>query len=256
MAKAKPGVTNGPNLWGIEHVSLLESYEPVPVDNSSDATYARDTAGRLWVRKPVVNTGCSGILAEAIGLLLGRELGVPMPEAGVHGEGNEASWLSLVIKPVTHWQPQRRHFVQNMDGLGRALALDALLMNADRHGGNILLQPNPSAVELRAWCIDMGNAGVGYPVPFAEAVEAGEVPDTRNLAKDIPDIVDLLEDGARLAAQGAEKLSATRLQLMVSEACDVAKEPQDQVLFDALKKRLKDAQKIVEAYLAKVRAPK
>lgn len=51
----------------------------VPVANRSGATYAL-ADGRKWVRKRVLAIGEYGILAEAVGWLMSKQLGLPVPD--------------------------------------------------------------------------------------------------------------------------------------------------------------------------------
>jgi hypothetical protein len=249
---AKGGGPGTPTLFGgrIEHVTSVMDDHSVPIDNSSDATYSISGDGRRWVRKPVMNTGVEPLLAEAVGLLLGKELHVPMPRGAVHGAGNDASWLSEVIPSVLHWNPIRTHFIRNPEGFGRMLTLDAILFNEDRHAGNILLQPTPTPLDLRVWSIDMGRALVGHPEDF-ERVGLSS-PDVRNLARGLP--IDLLSEGAYLAAAEARGLAAGLVRGIVQEACDLAREPQVARIFDALMHRLAHAPTVVDDYLSKIRA--
>ncbi|WNG53097.1 hypothetical protein F0U60_53880 [Archangium minus] len=95
----------------------------------------------------------------------------------------------------------------------------------------------------------MGNALVGHPKDFAQA--ALSTPDVRNLARGLP--VDLLQEGALLAAEAARNLSSTFAHMIVQEACRLALEPEEALLAGALWMRLQRASSIVEEYLDKIR---
>lgn len=107
-----------------------------------------------------------------------------------------------------------------MEPFGAMLALDAITHNEDRHLGNILIQPDPDDVHLRAYAIDSGSALVGWS-DFHNLQMA--VPSPRNLAPGIP--VDLLEAGALAAAARAATIEPGEILALVSEACEIARDP-------------------------------
>jgi hypothetical protein len=81
------------------------------------------------------------------------------------------SWLSKAVKSPLHWDIDRLDFIRNINYLGNMLVLDVLLLNGDRHGGNILLQPNPDELDLHLWTIDADDvlAPIRAPgIPYAD----------------------------------------------------------------------------------------
>ncbi len=168
----------------------------VPVPNACEAVYAIDARGRQWVRKRLRHMSPDVLMAEALGWLLAKELGGPIPDAALVGEGEDLSWLSSRID-AAHWSPHQVHFVGNFAEFGRVLALDAIVFTPDRHAGNILLEPHPDEMTLRAWAIDVGNALIGKPRDYKQ-LGADEPPPTSQLAPGLP--FALLEEGAREAA--------------------------------------------------------
>jgi hypothetical protein len=228
----------------VTRVLSVSDQSLVLVENTSNVTYAADGEGRRWVRKHVTNTGAQPMLAEILGWLLARELGIPVPDGAVAGTGNDVSWLSSYVADVTHWEPARAHLITNLDGLGGALALDAIILNADRHAGNILLQTiDPHHVV--AWAIDHENATIGHPQDFARS--PNHIPSTANVARGLP--VELLEPGARDAAVAAANLPGWLLAEIVAEACDITGERGGAVLTQALGARMAEAPRLTNAYL-------
>ena len=230
-------------------VQSLTDYGEVPVAHTGCAVYSMDGAGRRWVRKRECNTGVEEFLAEMIGWLIGRRLSVPIPEAGVFVSENDRSWLSEQIPDVGHWDPSRAHLVTNMGGLGAMMALDALIMNADRHAGNILLQPEPDQLHLKAWAIDHGQALVGWPGDYV--ARRTEIPDPGNLAHGLP--MDLVQDGAMQAAEKATGLTMRDILPLVREACTHVEETRMNDVADVLAERCVNACSLVETYLKRVR---
>jgi hypothetical protein len=230
-------------------VETLCDHGDVPVIHTGNAVYSIDGKGGRWIRKREINTGIEEMLAEILGWMMARQLDVPVPGAAVFlGEG-ERSWLSSEIRNVVHWEPSRASLITNYDGFGAMMALDALIMNTDRHAGNILLQPQPDELHLYAWAIDHGQALVGWPVDFSQQRKA--VPSPRNLAKGIP--VDLLVDGAMTAAEKATRLSSREIHPMVTEACTFVAERQVETITEVLAERCAGARGLVEQYLKQVR---
>lgn len=232
----------------IERVEGLVDFGPVPVMTASEPTYAMDVSGRKWVRKSILHTVHEPLLAEALGWLLGKVLGVRTPDGAIGGEGDGLSWLSLRVPGVTHWDPSGIHFIKNVKELGRMLVLDAIILNEDRHEGNILLQANPDQHNLVAWAIDTGGALIGFPDSFAQAEMA--LPSIAKLARGIP--VELVADEARATALRATSLSPYLLKRFVDEACQIAGEPKAGILLEALSARIEGASDLTEKYLQSI----
>jgi hypothetical protein len=235
--------------WRIERISRLGTERSIPVPNSSEAHWVQDASGRRWVIKWEDDTGVEPLLAETVSWLLGDEIGVPQPKAAVFLDENHRAWMSEVVPNVVHWEPRHAHLLINAQQLGAMLALDAICHNEDRHLGNILVQPDPDELHLRAYAIDSGSALVGWK-DFHSIGTA--VPSPRNLAPGIP--VDLLETGAMAAAQRATGLDPGEILAMISEACEIARDPGGVALNNALVVRLAQAPYLVAAYLERVRS--
>jgi hypothetical protein len=124
------------------------------------------------------------------------------------------------------------------------LALDALILNPDRHAGNLLLEPEPDPPppHLRLWSIDLGNARVGWPTDFLE--EEDEVPEP------IPELVLPVESvsgpAMQTAAQAVE-ISRGQLTLAVMEVTQVSELKR---IIDVLKRRFERAPELVLRYLS------
>jgi hypothetical protein len=218
----------------------------VPVANRSGATYALADR-RKWVRKKKLAIGEYGMLAEAIGWLWARKLELPVPDAAafVPGQYEVDCWLSEAVDDVRHWRADKVPVV-NSPGLGGILALDAVLMNDDRHEGNILLEPFVEDGEeaWRAWGIDFGNAKVGLVEEFIGLEEA--LPAVDLLPKDLP--FEILEGPALEAAEEIAAWEDLFITKSVGEACSVAGSGQADILVQALIKRCDKAVPLVEAY--------
>ncbi|MBN1208217.1 MAG: hypothetical protein JXB05_25370 [Myxococcaceae bacterium] len=242
------GLNRPRELFGnaLTRASGLVDGKLVDAENSSEAVYSMDALGRRWVRKKMLYTGWQPILAESIGWLLAREIGLRVPAGAVGGTGNELSWLSAYIGDALHWQRGLAHFVKNIDEFGAMLTLDAIIFNDDRHSKNILLVPDQGEEDYVAWAIDVGNARVGYPTEFAAL--GLDVPTKPNIARGLP--IELMKVGAFAAAKKAAQLAGTQtLARYVGEACDVVGESTANLLLGALSERMKHAGELVERYM-------
>jgi hypothetical protein len=234
----------------IERISEeLTTRGDVQVPHGGEAEYVVDDRGRAWVRKSVITTGFQGLLGEAFGYLFSNALELNVPRAAVHRGEEWQAWLSELIWPVTHWDEGKIPFIENLDEIGRMLALDALLANQDRHRGNILLE---SACEeddtLTVWPIDFGNALVGFPSDFLDM--GTDVPDPGNLAPGLP--VSRVESAAMETAHRAVALEDALIDEFCREACELVKEDTTEKYRDVLCRRCDDAPKIVSTYLATI----
>src|SRR5689334_6622864 len=96
-------------------VTGLVDGEPVPVTHTGEARYSIDATGQHWVRKREPSFGFQQVLAEAITWVLGRRLGVPIPDGAVCIDRGEMSWLSRRVECVVEWNPVQTSFVINLD---------------------------------------------------------------------------------------------------------------------------------------------
>lgn len=234
----------------IERVkSAVTSRGAVRVEHGANADYVVDRQGREWVRKQELETGFQCLMAEAFGALFAAEMAIPVPDSAVQIHRNERAWLSGLLHDVTHWDPAKLPFIENLDSLGSMLALDALLLNEDRHRGNILLQSVADESEvLRIWSIDMGNALVGWPTDFLSSRD--RIPDPSNLARGIP--FARLVDPAMEAAHTA--ISRTTIREYSQESCDLVHETTVDEYTEVLYSRFRDAASIVSRYLATLKS--
>jgi len=133
----------------------------------NDPWLVSDAAGRRWVRKDVGRGGITrqGLLGEAMTWLLGRRVGVPVPDAAVwRGAAGEAAWLSRFLDDAVGWQSWMPTAIEDWGDLGAILALDVVLLNRDRNAANLLIQARPGRAP-RAWAIDherIGAAELAY----------------------------------------------------------------------------------------------
>jgi len=199
----------------IERVSGLVSQRPVGHGNS-DPEYALDGKGRLWVMKKEKNSAPAQMVAESIGWQLGRAIGVRCPDAGVCLEGDRA-WLSLLIESAKQWKPTYADSITNYDELGAMLVLDTIIINEDRHAGNLLVEPHPDQARLRSWAIDSGDAKAGYPGEYAVVSQRGSVP--VDFPVGLP--IDAMIQGIDNASQKACELTDRALRNFVDETAEI-----------------------------------
>ena len=101
----------------------------------------QDGTGRLWVRKDVgaSDMPAQGLLGELLGWFLGRQVGVPIPDAAIwRGHQSGIAWMSAYLDSVLAWDPALAD-CYDLSDLGAILALDVVLLNRDRNAGNLLM---------------------------------------------------------------------------------------------------------------------
>ena len=229
-------------------VQALVDGETVPVLHTGEAVYAIDDDGRQWVRKRDVNIGVEELLAEIISWHVGSGLGAPIPLGAVFQDEEGMSWLSERVPMVSHWDARQAAKVANTDGLASLIVLDAIVFNEDRHQGNLLLQ-NTGDEGIEVWGIDHGQALVGWATDFSSRV--AEAPSPHNLAWGIP--VNRIALAASEIAKTVKDWPRNQLCEMVMTSCELVREPEPQLIADALLARCVDAEALVSKYLESIR---
>lgn len=235
----------------IERVASLVDGQAIRLPATITHCHAMDDKGRRWVRKRDSDTGPESTVAEAISWLVGREIGVPLPAAAVHGVGTaELSWLSGLVDPMIHWDADKWDLVSNQEAMGAVIALDAITLNEDRHNGNILLEATDEG-RLRLWAIDSGLALVGRPAELRGRI--GEIPAVTDRAPGYRgQVVRDVASAALEAARRAAMIPPHTLFGFASEAASLlpkADAPDVAALVDVVRVRCEAAEKLTAALL-------
>lgn len=208
--------------------------------------YAR-ARGRRWIRKTRAQIHKRGLIAEAIGWLFCERLGLPIPDIAIYlpGEYTQDCWLSEQIRLVEHWSPTRTP-VQNLGDMGGILAVDAVLGNADRHEGNILLQPQVIEGEesWKLWAIDFEISAVGDGERFREL--GSRVPEVSSLPQSLP-----FESLYKPALEVAQEIASFEEQFITStvEAAWTLFDGSDgELLQSLLYQRCEEAVSLIDTY--------
>lgn len=175
-----------------------------------------DPSGRWWVLKPL---RARGILAESVGGLLGRLMGVEVPEFAIFDEDDQRGWLSAFVLDPHHWDRPRVRALANPDGIGRMLALDAIIHNEDRNTENFIFEMQDEGESFRCWAIDMESALVGMPRAFAS--KGIRAPRPHALPSDFV-LVEAMRGAASEAALVAAGAPDTAIRELVDIAMDIA----------------------------------
>lgn len=202
-----------------------------------------DPEGREWVLKRLQHRG---ILAEAIGALVGGELGVPIPNFGYFDEDDIGrGWLSSYIAYANHWTRAQLDDLTNPEDLGRMLVLDTIIYNEDRNPDNILFEPLEDSDTFHLWTIDTESALAARPMEFAS--RHLKHPSAHALPNDLSLIS--LEATIDETIKLAQNVSDVALQTIVTAATDASYAQGGAVLLDALRIRCRNAREIVENYM-------
>lgn len=239
-------------LWPEIPVRRVVLGDAVPVENASEARFALDEQGERWICKPLA--GVDTVLAEAVSLLLGRALGVKMPEGAVTFDDDKMPcWLSKLVPNVrSHWDARRAMAIENLDEVGHMLTLDTIVGNEDRHDQNVLLTPGKSAGLFVCWAIDHGNAWIGSPADLLRRGVACPSPARHFRGLPLPGLV----DSARSAASVAHALSEDELYKIARVSCLALAEPSRadtpenvDAVYQSLLLRCRRAPDLIEEYL-------
>jgi hypothetical protein len=228
----------------IEAVSSISPVRMVTVPNGCDATYALCPSQRRWVWK--ATTGANDVLAEALGWLLSREIGVPTPNAASTRFEGEQTWLSEVVPLAHHWSPPRFTQLSQPDHLGAMLALDAIIGNTDRHAGNVLCVDGANGIDV--YSIDVAASWVGTPGDIA--TRGMDTPGIEKLIRGIH--VEVIRAGAIDAANRAAGIDRAKLGEFVREACGLARDLQVKLLTDTMVTRCAAAVQLTEKHLKNI----
>jgi len=205
-----------------------------------------DAAGRQWVKKSLP---ARGMLAEAVGALLGQHLGVPVPQFATFDDREAGKgWLSSYVTHVMHWQQKRVQDLDNFDDLGKLLVLDALIYNEDRNSENIIVEPGDEAESFSFWAIDMEAALVSRPRDFAS--KRSKSPDP--FALPVGFSAASLDHSIARTVERAAQLPDATLEALVRAAVEAAGVRDERVLYEALRLRCRGAAGIVEDYLRRL----
>lgn len=229
----------------IPRISAITRFDRVPVPHTNEATYALDAEGKEWIAKREADMGCESLLAEALGWLLARRLGVRIPDAAFCDDPGERAWLSRRVPDAGHWTAAAARKLANPQEAAAIITLDAILFNEARHGRNLLLTGMGPDSRLSLWAIDADEALVGHVGEY-KALD-GAVPDPRIHAAGFP--AARLREDALAAARLATTIARAELGAMVDAACDVARELRSTELLHALAHRCTHAAELTSEYL-------
>ncbi|PRQ08402.1 hypothetical protein [Enhygromyxa salina] len=236
----------------IARVGTLHPRQAISVPNSSDARVAVGDDGTEWVHKELM--GVNQVLAEAVSFLLANRLDLPVPSGGVSRDSSGSpSWLSHLIHAPSHWQPSLFESIEDgPESMGTMYALDALVLNEDRHDGNVLLEHRGEGTR-RPWYIDFANAHIGSPVGLLD--DRDLVPDPRASHFRPAPLGDAVVRAATAAAHRAQALPTECLAADAHEACDAAACPDlENELLMVLRYRCSELGSILPQYLKALEA--
>jgi hypothetical protein len=134
--------------------------------------------------------------------------------------------------------------VRNAREAAAILALDAVVFNEARHGGNVLLVPDDAGGSM-VLAIDADEALIGHPRELVG--RSGQPPEPRILARGFPPPG--WGDAALEAAVRCAALDDATLTQAARVACDLAREPMVGLLTQVLVDRCRDAVTLTQRYL-------
>jgi len=204
---------------------------------------------RIWVGKSTsrLSGGHSAVLAEALSALVGRYIGVLIPDAAVVHRPAEVIWLSQFVAHAADWSAKAPGGVRDLVALQAMFVLDTIVGNADRNNGNILFEPATGAL----WAIDHEQAEIRYPSTMR--LNRNWLPDLSNYARPFPRAI--LGSPPFLGAQKAAEIDRDTVRAWVEEAMAAAALEDEETaatLTSVLYQRCKDAPTLVEHCLQRL----
>lgn len=230
----------------IERISRFQVGELLPRSRCG-ARFITDSLGRRWVAK--LKQPDSELIAEGLGLLLSQRLGVNTPQGAWVDEAGGRGWASAYVSNATPWDAQTLAYIQNIEQIGKMLALDAVILNGDRHKDNVLLRVRDELL-IEVFSIDLGNAAIGDPLQL----HPNDVPNTDFTIPplDIP-LDRSIEEAMSSLAQDCTMVAGGEVTEYVRDVSRfVPIDPQDAAV-SAIVARLRNAPQIIEAYLEALR---
>lgn len=230
----------------IERVAWTRETKNRRVPSSvNETTIVIDGNERIWVQKWSEDNNSALIFNESIAWHLGQRMGVLMPTCAVDTSGASPRWLSELVDDAQRWSSANAVYASNPESLGAMLALDVLILNEDRHAGNILMQADGSPINLRCWAIDHDGAMVADPARFESQIE--HLPSTGSHADLTPS--PQIEKGARLAVERVQELEFKELVGMTEDAASPTGVGFARPIAELLERRLGCLSRLVEAHL-------
>jgi hypothetical protein len=220
-----------------------------PLDTSASPRFVKTVSdNRDWLLKLDEDSGPQEIIGEAFCWLFGREFGVKIPEAAIYANGARRGWVSELVPAIQNWSPEFRDQIINLDEVGKMLALDAIVGNPDRHGGNVLVDFQPDEAHVQLWAIDHGYAMVADAVQFRQL--GLDAPEPHRDSPNLP--YEVLRAPAMAAAQAMSVCNGSLLTRYVAEAWACVDRAPPSSIAELLIKRCKVAADIVDRYLKKL----
>jgi hypothetical protein len=194
--------------------------------------------------------GANDLLNEAIGFELATLLGVNSPQPALLSDGPSYLWMTEFIAGALHWHPHVRHLVDNLDSVGAMLALDVVVGNSDRHGGNILLQAVASG-RLTAYSIDMEQSWAGSP----DDIKSRQPDELPNIPAGFARLIPLTElETPMLAAAGrCQSWTKTQLGAIIQPWCNILGESNGPAIVDGILLRSSRAVRLSQLRVEQIR---
>lgn len=244
-------MSSGFEVQKVDHVFMSSNDAGWLSGSANGAELVRDSLWQRWVMKRTPQLMRREILAECLGGLLAREVGLFVPDfawADWSGGGQlERAFLSQYIGGALPWDPRDIDVVCNPEALGGILVLDLVTKNRDRHDGNLLMGPAEGGF-LRVFPVDWGGAGLAELGGFVQGTRLNLV--SLPMGGVLADLSGgLLREGALLAVERLCAIPQDDVSAMIQAAEEAAGLSAPRELVDVLVERLQGAGMLWEAWL-------
>ena len=229
--------------------SVVAAPATITLPGADQPFYARDASGRLWVAKEYDAQPRRSLVAEVLGMLLGKAVDAPQPAGAVGIHAGRVCWLSECLgTDVAHFDECRPERIANLDALGRTLWIDVVMADTDRHEANYVITADPTDPDVDvAWAIDRASAAI---VTRAFSVE--DAPPPRRTAYPAGFPFDAMRLGAFDAANQACSWSHRDISRLVDKARHAAGTTDLGWVADTLVERIERGPALVAALFARM----
>lgn len=212
--------------------------------------------GSCWIARRYGASSTAGFLADVVAHALANAVGAAVPEFRLGNDGEATYFLSRKLEFVRDWDDGDASLCANPSQVTTILALDALVLNDDRHVGNIMVEQRGVRGDVHVWGIDFDGSLLLDRLEL-EACVGAALPSTVHVGRPPESFASLAS--AEHVSHIAEALALVPLEAVRSwlEQLDATFDLEQATasLSEPIWRRLQNADMIVRDYLESLTLP-